>query len=311
LSAGARPRDPTRVVTLADGRRLAYLELGDSAGPPVFYFHGLPGSRLEALFAHPAAAALGVRLIAVDRPGIGRSDPSPGRALLDWPADVAALADVLDLDRFSILGVSGGGPYAAACAWKLPERLRAVAIVAGVGPLDTAAALRAMSPVVRPFFILARRAPALLPIVGAPLAGLIRAWPAWALALIRTRSSPPDRAVLSAPEAATILGRGLAEAFRQGATGTIRELRLLVRPWGFEPAEIRVPVRLWHGEADRTVPAAMGHRLAATIPGCRARFLPDEGHFSLPVLRLREILEDLLAAGVSSGPNRLPRRPND
>lgn len=285
----------SRHVLLRDGRRLAYAEYGAPRGRPVLYFHGLPGSRLEAGFAAPAAEALGVRLLAVDRPGVGRSDRRPGRTLVDWPDDVAQLADALGLARFVLLGVSGGGPSTAACAWKIPERLDAVALVCPVAPLDRPGSTRGMSPVARFHLTLARRAPALLPPLGAALAPLIRAWPAGPLALMRSVSSPPDRAALARSEAGAILGRGLSEAFRRGAGGAIDDLRLLVRPWGFAPADIRVPVHLWHGEQDRTVPQAMGRRLASAIPGCRSHLLPDDGHFSLPIRHVGEILRHLLA----------------
>src|SRR6185312_3853086 len=110
------PAETEHRVRLADGRTLACLELGDPSGPPVLYFHGYPGSRLEARVAAAAARRLGLRLLAVDRPGFGQSTFQTGRSIGAWAADVAALADRLALGRFSIVGVSGGGPYALACA---------------------------------------------------------------------------------------------------------------------------------------------------------------------------------------------------
>ena len=127
---------PARFVSLPDGRRLAYAEYGDPQGHPTFYFHGLPGSRLEAILAADSAARAGIRLIASDRPGIGGSDPQPRRTLLDWPADVLRLADHIGIPHFSVVGVSGGAPYAAVCAYAIPERLDAVMIVSGVAPFD-------------------------------------------------------------------------------------------------------------------------------------------------------------------------------
>src|SRR5215475_3198278 len=114
------------VLRLADGRALGYAEFGDSGGEPFFYFHGHPGSRLEARFAESAATAAGVRIIALDRPGYGLSDWQPGRAILDWPADVTEAADLLGIGGFSVVGGSGGGPYALACAYRLPDRVRRV-----------------------------------------------------------------------------------------------------------------------------------------------------------------------------------------
>jgi pimeloyl-ACP methyl ester carboxylesterase len=113
-----------RTIRLRDGRRLGYAEWGDPDGRPLFYFHGWPGARVEGRLGDEAARAQGVRMIALDRPGMGLSDYQPRRTLVDWPDDVIQLAAAMGLDRFAVLGISGGGPYAAACAWKLSDRLR-------------------------------------------------------------------------------------------------------------------------------------------------------------------------------------------
>ena len=121
-------------LTLPDGRQLAWAEFGTAAGSPVLYCHGFPGSRLEAAFADGTAKHAGVRLIAADRPGVGLSDRLPGRSVLGWVDDIRALGDHLDIERFHVVGVSGGAPYALACAFALPDRIPSVAIVSGVGP---------------------------------------------------------------------------------------------------------------------------------------------------------------------------------
>src|SRR5579871_2073114 len=130
--------EPYSILKLPDGRSLGYLQVGAPAGPAVFHFHGHGSSRLEALMLAEAAAAQGVRVIALDRPGIGRSDPKTGDRLLDWPADVAAAADALELDKFAVQGMSAGGPYALACAHLIPERLTACALVSAVPPPEIA-----------------------------------------------------------------------------------------------------------------------------------------------------------------------------
>ncbi|MBU1879209.1 MAG: alpha/beta hydrolase, partial [Chloroflexi bacterium] len=124
---------PDDCILLPDGRRLSYAEYGDPAGAPVFLFRGTPSSRLACHPDDTIATDLGARVIVTERPGFGRSDFQPGRTLLDWPADVVALADALGLDRFAIVGTSGGGPHAAACAYRIPQRLTLAAIVSGVG----------------------------------------------------------------------------------------------------------------------------------------------------------------------------------
>src|SRR5258708_5368921 len=132
MEVGTAVEDGT--LLLGDGRRLGYAQYGRADGEPLLYFHGHPGSRLEARFAHRAAADAGLRVIALDRPGYGLSDFQPRRVITDWSADVAEAADLLRISRFSVAGASGGGPYALACAWRLPGRVIQAAVISGVGP---------------------------------------------------------------------------------------------------------------------------------------------------------------------------------
>lgn len=128
-----------QTIILTDGRLLGYDEYGPADGNPLFYFHGTPSSRKDwlALGNEGLPEKLGMRVIAADRPGMGLSSFQSGRRIGDWPADVVALADALEIDRFAVFGYSGGGPYAAACAQKIPQRLTAVGIAAGEGPADS------------------------------------------------------------------------------------------------------------------------------------------------------------------------------
>ncbi|MGH7123729.1 MAG: alpha/beta fold hydrolase, partial [Stellaceae bacterium] len=137
------PRDQHASIHLSDGRRLGYLEVGEPKGPVVIHCHGGGSSRLEALFLAEAAAELGVRLIGIDRPGIGRSDPHAYPSLIHWASDVAEVADRLSVDCFAIQGMSKGGPYALACAYALPDRVRACGLISTVPPTD---ALRRKGP---------------------------------------------------------------------------------------------------------------------------------------------------------------------
>jgi pimeloyl-ACP methyl ester carboxylesterase len=123
-----------KTIRLRDGRTLAYAEFGEPSGKTLFYFHGGADCRLEARLLTKQAKQAGIRLIGVDRPGMGLSSFKAGRRLLDWPNDVVELADNLLIDRFAVLGVSGGGPYALACAHKIPDHLTACGIIAGEGP---------------------------------------------------------------------------------------------------------------------------------------------------------------------------------
>lgn len=275
-------------IRLKDGRLLGYAEYGDPAGRPVFFFHGFPGSRLEARLGEAAARRLGVRVIAPDRPGFGLSDFQPGRTIGDWPDDVVEAADALGIDRFAVVGVSGGAPYAAACALKIPQRLTGAAIVSGTAPADAPAAIEGMMLLNRVFLRLAALLPGVARLLMWLLGQLVRRFPNRVLALTSRSAPPSDKAVLARPEIRATFLADMAEAFRQGSRGPAWELRLFARPWGFRLEEIAMEVHLWQGEADVNVPPSMGRYLAQTIPSCRARFYPDEGHL-LAVDRMEEI----------------------
>jgi pimeloyl-ACP methyl ester carboxylesterase len=282
-----------RHVVLPDGRRLGYARFGHPGGPPVLYFHGFPASRLEAGILEGAAARLGVSLTAPDRPGFGLSDFQPGRAILDWPRDVLHLADALGLDRFAVVGGSGGCPFAAACAHRIPHRLVRVATVAGLAPTSEAALSRPMGRAARLGFFLARRTPSLFNLVYGALGHMVARWPGVVFHLHPV--TPPDREVLARADVRAILTNSVQEAFRQGPAGALHELGLLARPWGFRLEDIPTAVDLWHGRQDATVPPAMGEFLAARVPNARLRLLAGEGHISLAVRHGTEIMEALLS----------------
>lgn len=280
--------------TLPGGRRLGYAEFGTSDGPPVIYCHGFPASRLEAGLVEEAAERARVRLIAIDRPGYGLSDYQPGRRLTDWPEDVAAMADGLGLKRFAVLGVSGGGPYALACARHLPRRLTRVGVVCGLGPLAESQLLQVMAWPARFSFSFIRRQPRIARLFFRGAAGsLFKGFPALALEVLTVTEPPADVSVLRRTEVKQRLLASLREAFRHGGRGAALELELLGRPWGFDLEQIAVPVLLWHGREDRTVPVGHGEYVAARLPHCRAAFMAGEGHFSLPVLHAETILKTL------------------
>jgi pimeloyl-ACP methyl ester carboxylesterase len=276
--------DPT--IRLRDGRRLGYAEWGDPVGRPLFFFHGWPGSRIEGCLGDEAARARGVRLIAIDRPGMGLSDFQQRRTLLDWPDDVVQVAVALGLDRFAVLGISGGGPYAAVCAWKLSDRLTGAGIVSSLAPLDVPGAVASMGRQNRLVFQLVGH----VAILGRVLMA------AMAVSVNRRRDHILERGVAAAvdkeflrrPEVRKILGESLSEAFRRGSRGAAWEMGLYARPWGFPLGDIRTPVYLSHGEQDANAPVTMGHYLATRIPECRASFYPREGHLHF-LNRLPEI----------------------
>ncbi len=285
---------PQGDVRLRDGRRLAYAEYGDPNGRPVLFFHGTPGSRL---FHHPdesIAAAVRARIIAIDRPGFGRSDFKPGRQILDWPDDVLQLADALHLTRFAVLGYSGGGAYAVACALSIPDRLTGIGVVSSVAPMGDPEITRGMHGIGHVFLNLDRHLSPLAKLGTGLMCNLWRDNPEayFKSQLEGLRDSEPARALV--PGVKAMLTADFREAIRSGTDGVTLELKLLSQPWGFQPGAIKAEVLLWHGESDTETPVAMGKRLAGAIPHCRASFFPREGHWAIYV-HWREVLTALLA----------------
>jgi pimeloyl-ACP methyl ester carboxylesterase len=264
---------------LRDGRALGYAEYGAADGKPVFVFHGSPGCRLQARVAHAPALARGIRIVAPDRPGQGLSTRLPRREIADWPRDVRELADALGIGRFPVIGISGGGPYAAACAWALPDRIVRAGIVSGVAPARGPRLAHGLRRPARLASDLVLGTPWLMRCVMALGAAPSRWFSGHLFERGRRLAPALDQPILRRPEIAAALSASLREAFRQGGQGVADELLLLARPWTFRLEEIRVPVRLWHGEADGVVPVAMGRHLAQAIPDCRAEFIPGGGHY--------------------------------
>jgi len=280
-------------LILRDGRALALAEYGDPHGKSVFFFHGMPGSRI---FRPPdkITRKMGVWLICIDRPGYGESTFQPNRRILDWPHDVAQLADHLGIDKFFIAGHSGGGPYVAACAYALPERVIAAASICGAGPIDSPQALEHMEGLNRVGFRVGRVMP----------------WILWRFAIwafYRDGHQRPEkimeRDAASRPRADADLWKvesiknicyaSTVEAFRHGTKGHAWEARLLTRSWNIPLEKIRVPVHLWHGTADRTTPIQMAKYLAGRIPNSQLHICKDEAHL-LIFPHWEEILANLL-----------------
>jgi pimeloyl-ACP methyl ester carboxylesterase len=271
-------------IQLRDGRTLAYAEYGEPAGKALLYFHGGADSRLEASFL---AEQAGIRLIGVDRPGMGRSQFQAGRRLLDWPDDVVELADHLHIDRFAVVGVSGGGPYALVCAYKIPGRLTACGIVAG--EWHTRHFLSFLTQWL-PWF--------LIPIVGYFFQNEERA----RKSLLRFTQQWPeaDRKSLALSEVSDRFVASLVEAFRQGSRGAAYDGMVVRRPWGFQLEEITFPaLYLWHGELDKDVPVTMGRAIARKLAQCKATYYPNDGHISLIVNHREEIVTALMSGDTS------------
>ena len=278
-------------ITLKDRRKLGYAECGNLKGKPVFYFHGTPGSRFECNILTEAANSVGARIIVADRPGFGLSDFKKGRLILDWPNDVAELANYLGIDHFAIVGLSGGGPYAAACAFKIPERLTAVAMVSSAYPYDPTAKDNISGPQRQSLFT--------------DLIAFGEAKAFYNKCVRKTRRDPAgtaqqmygasdkDKEVLARPKVIQLLGENLQQAFHQGSRGAAWDWSLISHPWGFRLEDISTGIQLWQGEFDKIVPPNKGRDMANRIPNCRVKFL-EEGHISLLFNHTQEILSDLI-----------------
>jgi pimeloyl-ACP methyl ester carboxylesterase len=276
-------------IQLSDGRTLAAAEVGDPDGMPVLLSHGFPGSRLGVQFGAAEAQRHGIRLIAFDRPGWGASDPCRGRRLKDWPRDIAEAADRLGCPRFNLVGLSGGAPFALACAAALAQRVGVVALVCGLGPLEAMRTGDGMMRHNRIGLTLASRHPWLVRPAMAVASPLVRRFFDLAIDNLARHAGPADREVLADAEIRGTLGREFREAFRQGGEGASADALIYVADWGFQLASIETPVHLWHGDDDRVVPITMAHWIAARIPGVRANYHAGEGHFSIVVRRMSDI----------------------
>jgi pimeloyl-ACP methyl ester carboxylesterase len=298
--SGSLPGTPeTQSLPLPDGRQVAYACYGKSEGLPVFYFHGLPGSRYECQLADAPARALGLRVVAPDRPGYGLSPPDRDGSLRDWTADVGALADALGVDTFTAIGVSGGAPCALACAHEMPHRVTAVTLVAGLGPVHETLLRRDMSLAARLSFFLARKAPGVFSaFFEQTVVRLAARRPDLLVRLIATLDGGPDKATLLDPPVFQAFSFSIRECFRQGTAGSLKDLQVFQQPWGFALEDIRQPVRVWHGTRDRVVPQSHSRHVAHRLPGAELTVVPDEGHFSLPLRHLHEILETAVGCNV-------------
>ncbi len=279
---------------LPNGRLLGYARYGVPDGDPFFYFHGMPGSRLEAKLLEAAARAYDLCIYAVDRPGYGLSDYVANRSIPDWANDIATLADTLNTERFGIIAVSGGGPYALACNHEIPERITATGIVCGLGPVHEDALRNEMHWLARSGFFLARKSPTLLKnLYGQPLEWLSGIRPDITFRLLARFHGEADRRVLSRKEIRDTLSESLHESFRQGSRAATRDTVLYQAPWGFELKNIRNRIHLWHGDADRIVPCHHSRFVHSELPDSSLAIVPGEGHFSLPIMHTSTILSAL------------------
>lgn len=278
------------------GRNVRVLESGDPSGRPVFALHGTPGARIQWEGLVEDSQERGIRLIGYDRPGYGGSDPAPGRTVVDAAHDIAAIADALGIERFAVEGGSGGGPHALACT-QLPERVVAVASLAGVAPweaegldwlegmgqdnLDEFGATLEGEDALRGYLLKLR-------------GEMLASDPQGIAETLESLLCPPDRACLTG-ELAEFLHAQMQTGIQGSVEGWLEDDFAFLEPWGFELAGIEIPVQVWHGAQDQFVPVEHGHWLAERIPGAEKHIYDEDGHLTLQINRIGDVHAWLLS----------------
>lgn len=268
-------------VRLDDGRKLAFAAYGEPTGRTVFWFHGTPGARWQIPPDAPSEARQrNIRLIGVDRPGIGASTHHRNRTLLSWTNDIRQLCEHLAVDDFACIGLSGGGPYTLACAHEFPSRMVVGVSLGGVGPTDGQLEApgygRLMSTLMHTIkrtrvptgYVLSRVVRPLRPLVSPIFDLYVNFGP------------QEDRAVFEQPEMKQMFCHDIVMATENSIRGPVFDVSLFAQPWGFSPSDITIPIRLWHGDADTIVPLSHSEHLTAVIPDSHLRVMPGLGHFA-------------------------------
>ncbi len=279
--ADSFPRDQAH--ELPDGRLLAWCEYGSPSGAPVFYFHGIPGSRIDNRVTADVLAAAGLRLIAPDRPGFGRSSPQPSeRSHADWAHDVESLADRLGIGRFAIVAYSAGGPYALATCIALPDRVSKAAIVSGVAPSEMPGYRKGVGPTDQVMTRLAPRAPWLARFLVARALEQAREKPErFGRSVNADFKAPADQRVLD-DRYRELVPELFLESGRGGPAGIVEDFAVWARPSGLELHRASVPVHLWHGDDDRAIPTSHSRWIASRLPAADLTIWPGVGHLHTP-----------------------------
>jgi pimeloyl-ACP methyl ester carboxylesterase len=242
-----------------------------------------------------AARKLGLRVISPDRPGIRDSKFHPNRTLLDWPPLLCELAARLQIDKFKILAISGGAPYAYVAAWMVPERVEAIAVVSGAPPIAELQDRSGLLTLYNRLLALRGSRPGLLRVlfhIARPFASMklpLRVRP-----LLLKILQPCDANVLRDSKSFEACFESARQAWRSSAAGVMADAEIYAKPWGFPLEEVRVPVRLWHGKKDRTFSFRLAEQIATRLPNCEFHLVEGAGHYSLPIRHTHEILADLI-----------------
>lgn len=279
-------------ISLRDGRKLSFAEWGEDNGKPLLLISGSNSGRLTRL-PEEILQEFGIRLITVDRPGMGLSSYLPNRRLLDFPDDIAQLMDALKIEEFWLMAASQGGPYGAVCAYKLSERLHATALVSAVSPMPPEI-IKLQNPQIKPMLSLAKNAPFVLQAFYTVLGFFIKRSKPSIVKSMLSGLPASDKAIMEQnPEMMEIMHADVVSSLEGGAKGAVQDMQVVLGDWGFRIEDIKSKVFLWQGEADPNVVPAMGRYYAERLPNCEATFVPNAGHL-LMFSHLRPILQQLL-----------------
>ena len=267
-------------VAVGGGRRLGFAEFGSPQGRAVFWLNGTPGARRQIpIEARAYAERENVRLIGLDRPGIGSSTPHTYDRVLSFADDLRIVADTLGVDRMGIVGLSGGGPYTLASAYAMPERVVGVAVLGGVapvvGPDAMSGGLMQLGSLLAP--LLARGG---VPIGAATSAAIrvVRPFASPIIDLYGRLSPEADRRLLARPEFKAMFLDDLLNGSRKQMAAPFADIVAFTRDWGFRVPDVKAPVRWWHGDTDHIIPFEHGLHMVDLLPDAEFHHLPGESH---------------------------------
>ena len=283
-------------IAVGDDRQIGFAEFGDPQGRAVFWLHGTPGARRQIpMEARVYAEKRQIRLIGVDRPGIGSSTPHQYDTVFAFADDLRTIADTLGIDKMEVIGLSGGGPYTLACAAAMPDRVVAAGVIGGVAPTTGSDAIGGglMGSVGTRVAPLLQVAGGPIGLVASALIRLIRPVGSPAVDLYGRISPEADRQLLARPEIKAMFLDDLLNGSRKQMAAPFADVVVFARDWGFRLDEVKVPVRWWHGDHDHIVPFEHGQHVVAKLPDVELYHLPGESHLA-GLGRAEEILSTMI-----------------
>lgn len=297
-----------KTIDLSNGYRVAYVEYGDPRGRPMFYFHGWPSSKTQARLVDAIARELGIRIISLDRPGLGWSALQAERSFADFAHGVLEVADTLGIDRFAVLGVSGGGPYALSCGAHGGERVERVGICCGVPQLNKIHDRKQWFWPYRLLALMEEKFPTLLRPLLELLSLPIRtmAWSGWVRCLLGCLPAV-DRAAILTGDRLPVVYTSVRHGMRQGVAGILIDGLLYLRPWGFDLGDINCPVSFWHGALDRNIPLDFVRKTVSRIQHAKLQVYEEEGHYSLPLNQAETILKYFVTSNIEHQTSKVER----